>query len=97
VNGGGRGQIDRGPFVVRSDEGEACADRPPALPVDLAGVIVIPGDMFVTDAPPDAQPKPVRAVSPVMRPDEGTLAAAAAGEPGLARARKNHDAVIIAV
>ena len=73
MNGGGRGQIDRGPFVVRSDEGEACADRPPALPVDLACVIVIPCDMFVTDA----QPKPVRAVSPVMRPDEGTLAAAA--------------------
>jgi pyruvate dehydrogenase (quinone) len=40
-------------------------------------VVVIPGEVFLTEAPADAKPVPVRAVSPVIRPDERSLAAAA--------------------
>ena len=40
-------------------------------------VVVVPGEVFLADAPHDAQPARVRAVSPVMRPDEESLAAAA--------------------
>ena len=40
-------------------------------------VVVVPGEVFLADAPHDAHPARVRAVSPVMRPDEESLAAAA--------------------
>jgi pyruvate dehydrogenase (quinone) len=40
-------------------------------------VVVIPGEVFLADAPSGATPVPVRAVSPVVRPDEQSLAAAA--------------------
>ncbi len=40
-------------------------------------VVVVPGEVFVADAPHDARPARLRAVSPVMRPDEESLAAAA--------------------
>ena len=40
-------------------------------------VIVVPGEVFLADAPHDAQPARVRAASPVVRPDEESLAAAA--------------------
>jgi pyruvate dehydrogenase (quinone) len=40
-------------------------------------VIVIPGEMFLADAPPGANPEPVRAATPVIRPDSESLAAAA--------------------
>ena len=40
-------------------------------------VVVVPGEVFLADAPHDARPARVRAVSPVMRPDEESLAAAA--------------------
>ncbi len=40
-------------------------------------VIVVPGEVFLTDAPHDAQPARIRATSPVVRPDEESLAAAA--------------------
>ena len=39
-------------------------------------VVVIPGEIFLAEAP-DAEAVPVRAVSPVMRPDDQSLAAAA--------------------
>ena len=39
-------------------------------------VVVVPGEIFLADAP-DAEAVPVRAVSPVMRPDDQSLAAAA--------------------
>ena len=41
------------------------------------GVVVVPGEVFLADAPHDARPARVRAVSPVTRPDEESLAAAA--------------------
>jgi pyruvate dehydrogenase (quinone) len=40
-------------------------------------VVVVPGEVFLASAQSDAQPTPVRAVSPAMRPDERSLAAAA--------------------
>ena len=40
-------------------------------------VVVIPGEIFLADAPADAKAVPVRAVPPVIRPDEGSLATAA--------------------
>jgi pyruvate dehydrogenase (quinone) len=40
-------------------------------------VVVIPGEIFLADAPSGASPVPVRAVSPVVRPDDDSLAAAA--------------------
>ncbi len=40
-------------------------------------VVVIPGEIFLADAPAGAKAVPVRAVPPVIRPDEGSLAAAA--------------------
>jgi pyruvate dehydrogenase (quinone) len=40
-------------------------------------VVVVPGEVFLADAPHDAQPARVRAVSPVIRPDGESLAAAA--------------------
>ena len=48
-----------------------------ALQQGGVGVVVVPGDLFVADAPGATPPVPVRAVSPVMRPDEQSLAAAA--------------------
>jgi pyruvate dehydrogenase (quinone) len=41
------------------------------------GVVVVPGEVFLAEAPHGARPMPVRAVSPVIRPDEESLAAAA--------------------
>jgi pyruvate dehydrogenase (quinone) len=41
------------------------------------GVVVVPGEVFVADAPADARPARLRAVSPVIRPDDESLAAAA--------------------
>jgi pyruvate dehydrogenase (quinone) len=41
------------------------------------GVVVVPGEVFVADAPANARPARLRAVSPVIRPDEESLAAAA--------------------
>jgi len=41
------------------------------------GVVVVPGEVFFADAPAQARPARLRAVSPVMRPDEESLAAAA--------------------
>jgi pyruvate dehydrogenase (quinone) len=41
------------------------------------GVVVIPGDLFLAAAPRGTQPARVRAVSPVMRPAQESLAAAA--------------------
>src|ERR1700737_2536800 len=40
-------------------------------------VVVIPGEVFLADAPDGAQPARLRAVSPVVRPDQESLAAAA--------------------
>jgi pyruvate dehydrogenase (quinone) len=40
-------------------------------------VVVVPGEVFLAEAPHDARPARLRAVSPVIRPDEGSLAAAA--------------------
>jgi pyruvate dehydrogenase (quinone) len=40
-------------------------------------VVVVPGEVFVADAAHGSEPLPVRRVSPVMRPDEESLAAAA--------------------
>ncbi len=40
-------------------------------------VVVVPGEVFLEDVPHGARPARVRAVSPVMRPDEESLAAAA--------------------
>jgi pyruvate dehydrogenase (quinone) len=40
-------------------------------------VVVIPGEVFLADAPRGAQPAALRAVSPVVRPDQESLAAAA--------------------
>jgi pyruvate dehydrogenase (quinone) len=40
-------------------------------------VVVVPGEIFLAKAEGDAEPVPVRASSPVIRPDEESLAAAA--------------------
>jgi len=40
-------------------------------------VVVVPGEVFLEDAPHDASPAPVRAVWPVVRPGEESLKAAA--------------------
>ena len=40
-------------------------------------VVVVPGEVFLTDAPAGPDPYPIRATSPVVRPDEESLAAAA--------------------
>jgi pyruvate dehydrogenase (quinone) len=40
-------------------------------------VVVVPGEIFLTEAQGATKPLPVRAVSPVIRPDEASLAAAA--------------------
>ena len=40
-------------------------------------VVVIPGEVFFADAPSGPHPYPIRATSPVVRPDEESLAAAA--------------------
>ena len=40
-------------------------------------VVVVPGEVFLADAPHGAQPVAVRAATPVVRPDEESLAAAA--------------------
>ncbi len=41
-------------------------------------VVVIPGELFFADAPRRARVVPIRPVTPVVRPDDGDLAAAAA-------------------
>jgi pyruvate dehydrogenase (quinone) len=41
------------------------------------GVVVIPGEVFFADVPAGAKTVPVRPVVPVIRPDEGSLTAAA--------------------
>jgi len=40
-------------------------------------VVVVPGEIFLTEARGAGEPVPIRAVSPVVRPDEAVLAAAA--------------------
>ena len=40
-------------------------------------VVVVPGEVFLADAPAGPDPYPIRAASPVVRPDEESLAAAA--------------------
>ena len=40
-------------------------------------VVVVPGEVFFADAPAGPDPYPIRATSPVVRPDEESLAAAA--------------------
>jgi pyruvate dehydrogenase (quinone) len=40
-------------------------------------VVVVPGEVFFADAPSGPHPYPIRATSPVVRPDEESLAAAA--------------------
>ena len=40
-------------------------------------VVVIPGEVFLADAPKDLKARPVRTANPVVRPDEEALAAAA--------------------
>jgi pyruvate dehydrogenase (quinone) len=40
-------------------------------------VVVVPGEVFLADAPIGPSPHPIRAASPVVRPDEESLAAAA--------------------
>src|ERR1700749_3731006 len=40
-------------------------------------VVVVPGEVFLADAPAGPDPHPIRATSPVVRPDEASLAAAA--------------------
>jgi pyruvate dehydrogenase (quinone) len=41
------------------------------------GVVVVPGEVFLADAPSGPDPVPIRAASPVVRPDEHSLTAAA--------------------
>ena len=41
------------------------------------GVVVVPGEIFLADAPPGTRPAQVRAVPAVVRPDDHSLAAAA--------------------
>src|ERR1700688_426333 len=41
------------------------------------GVVVVPGEVFLADAPSHPDPVPIRATSSVVRPDEASLAAAA--------------------
>jgi pyruvate dehydrogenase (quinone) len=41
------------------------------------GVVVVPGEVFLADAPARRDPHPIRLSSPVVRPDEASLAAAA--------------------
>ena len=48
-----------------------------ALALGGVAVVVVPGEIFLTDAAAGAEPLPMRAISPVMRPDEAALAAAA--------------------
>src|SRR6202044_1232481 len=40
-------------------------------------VVVVPGEVFLADAPAGSRPIAIRATQPVVRPDEGSLAAAA--------------------
>src|ERR1700756_5774658 len=40
-------------------------------------VVVVPGEVFLADAPAGPDPHPIRAASPVVHPDEESLAAAA--------------------
>src|SRR6201993_2479854 len=48
-----------------------------ALARSGVAVVVVPGEVFLADAPSHADPIPIRAVSPVIRPDEDSLRAAA--------------------
>src|ERR1700688_3247516 len=42
-----------------------------------AAEVVVPGEVFLADAPAGPSPYPIRFTSPVVRPDEESLAAAA--------------------
>ncbi|WP_155371441.1 ubiquinone-dependent pyruvate dehydrogenase [Catellatospora vulcania] len=42
------------------------------------GVIVVPGEVFLADAPAGAEPMSIRPVTPMVRPDDASLDAAAA-------------------
>jgi pyruvate dehydrogenase (quinone) len=48
-----------------------------ALQRGSVGVVVIPGELFLADAPAGPSPTAVRAAKAVVRPDDGALAAAA--------------------
>jgi len=48
-----------------------------ALQRSGVAVVVVPGEVFLEDAPDDIRPVPMRAVWPVVRPGEQSLAAAA--------------------
>jgi pyruvate dehydrogenase (quinone) len=48
-----------------------------ALARSGVGVVVVPGEVFLDDAPAGPDPVTIRAISPVVRPDEDSLAAAA--------------------
>jgi pyruvate dehydrogenase (quinone) len=48
-----------------------------ALQQGGVAVLIVPGEIFLADAPRDARPVPVRAVTPVVLPDPDSLAAAA--------------------
>ncbi|GHJ43616.1 pyruvate dehydrogenase [Catellatospora sp. TT07R-123] len=48
-----------------------------ALARSGVAVIVVPGEVFLADAPSGAAPVAVRAVTPIVRPDEASLATAA--------------------
>ncbi|MFD0592392.1 thiamine pyrophosphate-binding protein [Catellatospora coxensis] len=41
-------------------------------------VVVVPGEVFLADAPDDAEPLAIRPVTPLVRPDDASLDAAAA-------------------
>lgn len=49
-----------------------------ALARSGVAVVVIPGEVFLADAPPGAKPAAIRPVTPVVRPDDASLDAAAA-------------------
>jgi pyruvate dehydrogenase (quinone) len=48
-----------------------------ALQLGGVGVVVIPGELFLADAPTQAKAVPIRMASAVLRPDDRSLAAAA--------------------
>ena len=48
-----------------------------ALARSGVAVVVVPGEVFLADAPTGPSPYPIRVASPVVRPDEESLAAAA--------------------
>ncbi|MEU7824271.1 ubiquinone-dependent pyruvate dehydrogenase [Catellatospora sp. NPDC049133] len=48
-----------------------------ALALGGVSVVVVPGEVFLADAPGDARPLPIRPMSPLVRPDDTALDAAA--------------------